>query len=760
MGKAASGNAARVDVSIVAITRGPSLALARFLRSLNDARGLDHAQVLLGVNGRAAAPGVRTLATRLLPVATVIPLTRASPAKARNAVIEQATAPIVLFLDDDVEVPPDLIEQTLGVLADDSIAAAGGPNVTPPASPGFERLAGRVLSSALGTGPLRRRYRRAPSRAGHGRNLMLCNLAVRRSALPVPPFDEVLASAEENELLARLRRGGARIEYRPELSVYHRRRSGLGAHLRQMAKYGFGRGQMLVRAFSVRQLVYTLPTLLLATVLAVAFLAPLLGLAAVGLYLLLLAVASLYFGRVHAAPAALALFLATHLGYSLGLVGGTAHELARRLALYVSAGRRSETARDAAGTMTALALAVLAGSAAGLILARGLGPSGRGDFELARVLAMLVAVPAGFGIGRAAVFYRQRHTIRPDQLFGSVAVVLGTGTALALALGGGLLAAGWHGLERVEIVLACGSIPLIAFYSQGLNALRGVGQEAWFRRMLGTRDALFVGLLPLAWVLGVNVRLALVAWLLHWLLGCAAIALVLRSTCGTPARPRGLATTLLAFGASQSLILLLTQVHLRLDIVVLRAFGDASDVGHYAVAFGVAELLTYGGVAIAAVLFPLTAASTALDPHAGRDRAEKAVRAALLLAFVGAVPLALGGPFLVELLFGSDFAPAGQPLRVLLPGAMALAATFVLGADLQGRGRVWTIAGIATFTVIAKAGLALALVPPFGTVGAATASSLAYGLQLAVVLPIFLRATRSPVAPAPALGEASGLGLH
>ncbi|MEX1358445.1 MAG: glycosyltransferase [Gaiellaceae bacterium] len=731
-------------MSVVVATRGPSLALARLLRSLGRADGSARCELLLGLNGSAEASAARRLAARFAPAsrARVVVLDRSYPGEARNRVARQASAPVLLFLDDDVEIPLGLlvaVEQAFA--ADAALVSAGGPNLTPPASPAFEELAGRVLASGFGTGPLRFRYRLAAAGPGSGHRLALCNLAVRRSVFEAGGFDPALACAEENELLARLRRARGRIAYRPELAVYHHRRRSLGGHLRQMVKYGFGRGQVIVRAPSLRQLPYAAPVLapLGLAALAASGRAGLAGVA-LGVYATALGGAAIRLGRLRAATAA-ALLAATHVGYGAGLAAGIASESwgrARR-----ARGRAEEAlAEDAARTVLALLAATAFAVVAGVVAARALGPEGRGVLELGRTLSFALALPAGIGLGRAGVFLRPRGGIADAGLFAAVlgAGVTGAGAG-ALVAGGLLLSGDWHGLATVDIAIVAASIPAIAFSLQGQAALRGLGRAAWFRRLLAGRDLLFLVALLAALVLRVDATAALAAWTVHWFLTAAAVAWLLAAACGRPAWPRGAVRRLAVFGASQALVVLLMQAHFRLDVVALQALAGTDRVGQYAVAFGMAELVTYGGMAVGFALFPRTAASAAADKRRGAAATVQALRAAFAFALVVGLALAVAGPALVRLLFGAEFAAAGAPLRALLPGAVALAVLLVLQNDLSARGRPWPVAGCLGAVVAANLVLNLVLIPPLGVTGAAVASSVTYCAGAALLLGLFMRAT-------------------
>src|SRR5687767_3178858 len=83
-----------------------------------------------------------------------------SPAEKRDAALVLAQGDICAFLDDDAYPADPWLERALARFdADPSIAAIGGPGLTPPRSPLLERAGGAFYESALGSGGLRYRFR-------------------------------------------------------------------------------------------------------------------------------------------------------------------------------------------------------------------------------------------------------------------------------------------------------------------------------------------------------------------------------------------------------------------------------------------------------------------------------------------------------------------------------------------------------------------------------------------------------------------------
>lgn len=227
-------------------------------------RGADF-EFILVLNG--AAPEVKALGQEALGWGFPLLLIDASgrrPGAARNLGVAEARAPLLLFLDDDVECFQDLVTSALELFADPEVMAVGGANLTPPVSGALERATGYVMSSLLGAASMRHRYRVMPEGEWGEHGLILCNLAVRKSAfLARGGFALHLISNEENVLLQLLAQGGGKLIHSPRLAVYHRRRDRWAGIWEQAAKYGSGRAQNILLLPASLRALYFLPAALL-----------------------------------------------------------------------------------------------------------------------------------------------------------------------------------------------------------------------------------------------------------------------------------------------------------------------------------------------------------------------------------------------------------------------------------------------------------------------------------------------------------------
>lgn len=168
-----------------------------------------------------------------------------SPSQQRNTAAHNAQGEILFFLDDDSHVALDCLDTCAAVMTDASVAAVGGPSLTPTNDSPLQQLFGLALSSLFGAGGMRNRYRSIGTlRDTTDKELILCNLAIRRDTfLAAGGLDERLYPNEENELLDRIQASGKKLKHAPHMAIRRSQRSSLRLFIRQMFSYGRGRAQ-------------------------------------------------------------------------------------------------------------------------------------------------------------------------------------------------------------------------------------------------------------------------------------------------------------------------------------------------------------------------------------------------------------------------------------------------------------------------------------------------------------------------------------
>lgn len=198
-----------------------------------------------------------------------------------------------------------------------------------------------------------------------------------------------------------------------------------------------------------------------------------------------------------------------------------------------------------------------------------------------------------------------------------------------------------------------------------------------------------------------------------------ALSAVLRRPALRPGAPWLLPKGFWAFAVPTGVGTLISQVVTdRVQVIFLQWFGDPVAVGLFALGFGLAAQVL---APVQAAVGPLLPAFAALQTRGADEVREGLLRVTRVSAVATGSVLALGVPLLAGLvpwIYGEQYAPSGDYFLVM---ACAVAIT-VVGAGSYAslmsrlRGRTYLVVNIASLLVMA--GVALALVPPFGAWGA------------------------------------------
>lgn len=280
----------------------------------------------------------REPAEPLAAAVRIIPTGAVGPADKRDRGAAEARGEFLAFLDDDAYPSEGWLAWALPHFRDASVAAVGGPGLTPPGDAPAAQASGAVLASRLASGGYAYRNRRGSRRDVD--DFPSFNLIVRRSDFEATGgFRSHYYPGEDTKLCLALTHGlGKRIVYEPDAYVYHHRRPLFGAHCRQILRYAIHRGKF-VREFpeTSRRPAYFVPSAFLVGLVAgpaACALAPILWPVYGGVCALYaaacIAEASRHAARPRVALLTAAGLVATHLVYGAGFLWGLSRkDLAR-----------------------------------------------------------------------------------------------------------------------------------------------------------------------------------------------------------------------------------------------------------------------------------------------------------------------------------------------------------------------------------------------------------------------------------------------
>ena len=214
-----------LTVAICTLDRPNSLM--RALGSLESQSGEGRFDIVVADNSprETARVASETFAARFDRGAmSYLPVRELGLSQARNAALEYATTQFVSFLDDDVTVPPEWLDEMSAGLTDSNPAVAGGPVrlAWDGGRPRWMQLEHEGLYSSLDLGDASRDFR-VPFEAPVGTNLVVDRVV----ALAHGGFDielgrkgSGLVGAEDLDIAVRLGTVG-RVRYLPKAWVFH-----------------------------------------------------------------------------------------------------------------------------------------------------------------------------------------------------------------------------------------------------------------------------------------------------------------------------------------------------------------------------------------------------------------------------------------------------------------------------------------------------------------------------------------------------------
>jgi O-antigen/teichoic acid export membrane protein len=363
-----------------------------------------------------------------------------------------------------------------------------------------------------------------------------------------------------------------------------------------------------------------------------------------------------------------------------------------------------------------------------LILARGLGPTGRGTIAFIVVTALVAARVAGLGIGEATtVFVARRPEARGALLANAVVFMLGGAFLAAAVACGALVALGDArpaGVGTPElVVLACATLTA-ALADAGYVFLLGANRLGSVALVTATASWIYPLFLIALWsTVGLTVLRAALAWTAAESL--RALAYLLQSLRGlrlSRLDPR-LLVEAVRFGSRAWVGSLARFLNFRTDQILMGFLASEAALGIYAVAVNASEVLLYLPAAMATALLPTAARA---DAGLRTEQALRAFRSAALVTAVAALAAVLLGPLLLPFVFGASFDASVTPFLLLLPGAFGFAAMAVFSyALVAGSSPGFSSVG-PTVSLGVGIALDLVLIPRFGASGAAAAASAAF----------------------------------
>jgi O-antigen/teichoic acid export membrane protein len=397
---------------------------------------------------------------------------------------------------------------------------------------------------------------------------------------------------------------------------------------------------------------------------------------------------------------------------------------------------------------------------AGIILARALGPTARGEYAAVTSWFGVALMVGGMGQPAALCYYvakqpqRAREYVATSRammlMTGTVALSAGMLLAPLLAHGNAAVTLGYRIAFGASIAAFIGASYTFSLQARDLRRWNVVRVSQPVLSMIVTVVLWRLRLLTLDAAL-IVITVTMVLQLLWAYVSCRRVSLAPGRASADLIRP------LAVYGMAQIAALTPALLNADLDQLILSQTVPAAELGRYAIAVTLTQLPIPVVSAIGNVAFPRLASQRGTTAATLRLQ-RKAILGSAGLAVVMLVPLAVLAPWFVPLVFGAAYRGAVPLVWILTPGTVFLACGQVVGDLLRGRSHPSTVAWAQGFAAIFTVVLLLALLPVVGVSGAAIASTVAYGVAFFAMLRRLVRLPRHARGSGPreATGERNG----
>ncbi len=391
-------------------------------------------------------------------------------------------------------------------------------------------------------------------------------------------------------------------------------------------------------------------------------------------------------------------------------------------------------------------ISLLISICSGVIIARALGPEGKGILSIAFLVPTLICTFFVFDSGVGIRYYLAK---KPDQVGDMVKSSFVCGGLLGITLGvlSYLTLIPFHKLiaRGIPVDILSISILLVPFMVTGYLFVAVLsGLKRFFTvSVIGLADIATYTVLIL--VLS-QISLTTKGVVISKLATSFAIALIFVTVMWKGKLITRLATVdgrllkdIVKYGLKSYPGTIAQFLSYRFDFFLVAYFLSFAQVGLYALAVSWSELLFYLPDSMAMALFPAIASSRSIKDS--NELTAIMTKAVMIIMFVGSIFIFLFAGKLIPLLYTDKFLNSIYPLFILLPGVIMLSVWKIVLSDLAGRGFPQYKSISSTIGMVSNVVLNIVLIPLYGINGASLATTVSYSLTAILAIYWFTKTT-------------------
>ncbi len=364
-----------------------------------------------------------------------------------------------------------------------------------------------------------------------------------------------------------------------------------------------------------------------------------------------------------------------------------------------------------------------------IIVARELGPSGRGIYSSIIFLPSLMLALGELGITQSIIYHHGRKIIPKQQLFSSVLSLI---SFLSLFLIGICLII-YNTYYKKDFyiswqLIAVLQIPISLFLKTSSGFFLGEGKigvynkVAWIPALLN----LLLNLILLS-LFKLGITGALMAWILSQLFvvyyGIKKLLPYFSFTFSETSIK--IFYQLLKLGIIYAVSLFIIQANYRIDIFILKSLVSYEEIGYYSIGVNLSEMLWQIPTSIGIVIISKTASNYS---EKQKFIIAKSLRVSFILLLIICIIFYIIMPYFIVLAYGKNFIHSVQVSRTLFIGVLLFVFYKIINSRFAGLGKPYIALVIFIPCLALKIFGNFWLVPHWGIIGAAWASNISYSI--------------------------------
>lgn len=394
-------------------------------------------------------------------------------------------------------------------------------------------------------------------------------------------------------------------------------------------------------------------------------------------------------------------------------------------------------------TLTGQILSLILILLSNILIARLLGPEGKGVMSLLVNFPVLIIMISLLGLDEATVYFLGSRKYEYSEILGwailNTSIVSIISISLLVILRNWLVTSVIKNISIEFLMIATCYIPFQILFQYQCAILLGKKDIFGYNLLTVLRNFLLL-LAQLILIIKYGLPGGVYSILLGFALSTFAGILLIKKF-GKPILPKQLdyEKKSLSYGLRSVLGLIFHYLTRRLDLFIVNFFLNTSQVGFYSIALMFSELPWYIPQAFSTVLFPVVSGMKKNEAHRFTALIS---RNTIFITLIACLLLATIAKPVINIFFTAKFYPALVPFYINLPRTIALSITRVLGGNFQGTGKPEYGTVMAFVSFIITVILDLILIPRFGIVGAAITTTIANWLSAGLGLYIFTKSSK------------------